>query len=221
MYARPHVTIGYGAPFWHFVGLDAYALTTNSFASAYAGWRANLPFLDVQMGARWVYPYNRRFLPVQNVYRPGDLPLGDRDERSAYTVVELEITPIAPAPGGAVFAEIHPLWIDAPRHLRLYEEMMRAVVKPPFAMRTRLGYVFDLTPDQEPGFKLGAMTEYLIQPGRPKNTTRLGPLFLVSLTQHLEGLATVTFVVDGPDELGFYEGTYGFIGLRLRWVQRL
>lgn len=217
IYARPHLTLGWGAPFWHFVGIDGYALSTNAFASGYVGWRANLPFLDVQWGARWVYPYDRRYLPIQKQYGAEDLLMGEGDERSTYRVVELEITPIAPAPGGGVFAEIHPIWIDAPKDRYLYEEMLRAVVVPPFAMRTRLGYVFDL---QRGGVKVGAMTEYIVTPGRPRNATRLGPLLIVSISQYVEALATATFVVDSPDELGIYEGTYGFMGARLRWVKR-
>ena len=62
IYARPRLTLGYGAPFWHFVGVDTYVMTTNSFASAYVGWRASLPFLDALMGVRRVYPYDRRFM---------------------------------------------------------------------------------------------------------------------------------------------------------------
>lgn len=218
VYVRPHLTLGWGAPFWHFVGVDAYAIATNSFTSAYAGWRANLPFLDVQWGARWVYPYNRRRLPKQESYRPGDLPLGDDDERSTYRVIELEVTPLAPLFGGIVFAELHPVWIDAPKDMNLYEEMMRAVVEPPFAMRTRLGYLYDFDTS---GVKAGAMTEYMVTPGRPKNVTRVGPVLIVGLSQYYEILATATFTVSSPDALGLYEGTYGFVGLRARWAQRL
>jgi hypothetical protein len=219
IYARPHLTLGWGAPFWQFVGLDAYALSTNSFASAYLGWRASLPFLDVQWGWRGVVPYNRRYLPPSDRHSAGDLARNDDAERSVYQVVELEITPLAPLLHGVAFAELHPLWIDAPRDQHLYEEMLCAVVKPPFAMRTRLGYLYAF--DDAGNVKLGMMTEYIVTPGRPKNVTRLGPLFLLGLSQHAELLATVTLPVASPDDLGLYEGSYGFVGARLRWAKRL
>lgn len=218
VYARPHLTLGYGAPFWQFVGIDAYALASNAFAAAYAGWRASLPFLDVQLGARWNYPYDRRFLPRKESYTADDLPLKKGDARSKNRVIELEVTPLAPLFGGIAFTEFHPIWLDTPNDTFLYEEVIRAVVAPPFAMRTRLGYVHPFGPGGR--VKLGAMLEYLVLPGRPENVARLGPLLLIQATDRIEGLFTWTYPVKSPDDLGAYEGSYGYLGLRYRWVQR-
>jgi hypothetical protein len=218
VYVRPHVTVGWGAPFWQFVGVDAYGIATNSFSGGYAGWRASLPWLDVQWGWRIIYPYARRWLPKKDAYVPADLELGEGDERSVYSVVELEVTPLAPVLGGVIFAELHPMWFDAPRDRNLYEEVARAVVVPPFAMRTRLGYVYGV--DEAGKIKTGAMLEHIVTPGRPANVTRFGPVLIVSLAERLEGLATATVPVASPDELGLYEGSYGFVGLRLRWARR-
>ena len=218
VYARPQLTLGYGAPFWQFSGFDGYLISTPGFAAAYAGWRASLPFLDVQFGRRWNYPFNRRYLPKKDKYRPRDLELTDGAERSAYAVTEGELTLLAPVLHGAVFVEFHPMWFDAPQDKNVFEEVMRTVVVPPFAMRTRLGYVYGAGDSQD--VKFGAMVEYLVTPGRPMNTTRLGPLAVVSFRKDFEGLFTTTVVVSGPDELGAYAGSYGFLGVRYRWAQR-
>ncbi len=218
VYVRPHATLGWGAPFWQFVGLDTYAITTPSFAAAYVGVRASLPWLDVQWGYRGTYAFDRRLLPPRSEYRADDLHLSDGDKRSTYGVIELEITPAVPVLHGALFAEIHPMWFNAPRDVYLYEEIMRAVVDSRFAMRTRLGYLYQ--PDDDGMIKVGAMLEYMVTPGRPKNVARVGPVVLVGLSKHIEGLATATFAVSSPDDLGLYEGTYGFIGLRARFAQR-
>jgi len=218
VYARPQLFLGYGAPHWQFTGFDGYLLSTNGFAAAYAGWRASLPFLDVQFGHRWNYPFNRRYLPPQKKYRARDLDLNGHDERSTYEVTEGELTLLAPVLHGAVFTEFHPMWFDAPGNSYVFEEVMRVVVVPPFAMRTRLGYVYGFGERQDA--KVGAMVEYLVTPGRPFNTTRVGPLALVSFTKNFEGLFTTTVVVSGPDELGPYAGTYGFLGVRYRWAKR-
>lgn len=214
IYGRPHVTLGYGAPFWHFVGVDAFAIATNEFAAAYVGWRANLPFLDVQMGYRATQPYDRRELPVKDSYVADDLPRRDGDENATYGAVEFEVTPLAPVPGGVAFAELHPIWVTAPRDTRLFEEVTRTVYVAPFLMRARLGYIYDLD-----RVKAGAMVEHVVLPGRPKDVTRVGPLVLVSLAERLEGLFTTTVVVRSPDSLGF-SGVYGFLGLRMRFAQR-
>lgn len=218
VYARPQLTIGYGAPFWVFSGFDGYLLSTNGFAAAYAGWRASLPFLDFQIGHRWNYPFNRRYLPRKDRYHARDLDLNGSDERSTYGVTEMELTVLAPVLHGATFLELHPMWFSAPDGKLVFEEVMRVPVVPPFAMRTRLGYVYGVGPSQDA--KFGVMVEYLVTPGRPQNTTRFGPLALVSFTKNFEGLFTTTVVVSGPDALGLYAGTYGFLGVRYRWAQR-
>jgi hypothetical protein len=217
VYFRPHATVGWGAPFWQFVGVDAYAISTNSFAAGYVGWRASLPWLDVQMGYRKTVGYDRRFLPIQDKYHADDLDLDTGDERSSYDAIELEITPAVPLLHGAVFAEIHPLWIWAPRDRFVFEEAFRAVVDR-FSMRTRLGYLYGFGETGQ--VKIGAMLEYVVMPGRPGNVTRLGPVGLVGLSQHWELLGTATFVAKSPDALGYYHGTYGLLGVRYRFAQR-
>jgi hypothetical protein len=218
VYARPQLTLGYGSPFWSFSGFDGYLLSTNGFAAAYAGWRASLPFLDVQFGRRWNYPFNRRYLPKKDVYRARDLDLNGSDSRATYAVTEGELTLLAPLFHGAAFVEAHPMWFDAPDGKFVFEEVMRVVIVPPFAMRTRLGFVYGF--DERQNVKVGAMVEYLVTPGRPFNTTRVGPLALVSFRKDFEGLFTTTVVVSGPDDLGPYAGTYGFLGVRYRWAKR-
>jgi len=218
VYVRPHLTLGWGAPFWQFVAFDGYALATNSFAAAYAGWRASLPFLDVQMGGRWTRPYDRRFLPEQDSYVADDLYPRDGDESPTYRLVELEITPLAPLLGGVAFIELHPLWVEAPSDRYVFEEVTRVVIAPPFAMRTRLGYVYPVLESGD--VKLGGMLEYLVLPGRPGNVTRVGPLALLTFAPRIEGLFTWTMVLSSPDDLGPYEGSYGFLGVRFRWAQR-
>lgn len=219
LYFRPHATVGWGAPFWQFVGVDAYAISTNSFAAGYVGWRASLPWLDVQMGYRKTVGYDRRFLTKRDKYHAEDLHLGDgEDERSNYDVIELEITPAVPLFHGAVFAEIHPMWIEAPRDRHVFDEVFRAVVDSRFAMRNRLGYLYAFGETGQ--VKIGAMVEYVVMPGRPGNVTRVGPVGLMGLTKHWELLGTATFVAKSPDALGYYHGSYGLLGARYRFAER-
>jgi hypothetical protein len=86
-------------------------------------------------------------------------------------------------------------------------------------MRTRLGYLYAF--DEAGNVKLGGMLEYLVTPNRPKNVARFGPVFLFGVTPNVELLATVTLPFSSPDHLGVYEGSYGFVGARLRWAKRL
>ncbi len=219
IYFRPRLTLGYGAPFWSFVGVDAHWLTTNSFSQPYLGWRASLPFLDVQMGARSVYPFNRRLLPKAKSHRGADLAIGPTDERSVYQAVDLEVTLLAPLLGGFVFAHAHPLYTNAPTDMHLYEEVVRAVIQPPFVLGTRGGYVYSI--GNGGPVQAGAMGEVVVLPGRDSNVVRAGPLVLASFSKSLEGLATFSFVVSSPDKLGLEHGTYAFLGVLHRMATRL
>jgi hypothetical protein len=65
------------------------------------------------------------------------------------------------------------------------------------------------------------MLEYLVTPGRPKNVARLGPVFLLGVTPNLSCSPRSRCPVSSPDHLGLYEGSYGFVGARLRWAKRV
>lgn len=219
VFVRPQLGIGYGSPFWQFVGFETYALATNSFASAYLGYRASLPFLDIETGYRAQYPFDRRFLDRADRHGVGELGLGDGDRRSIYSVVELAATLTAPLLHGGAFAEFHPMYVRAPRDVHVYEEVLRAVMRPPFAARARLGYVYTFGPDG--AYKLGALGELIVLPGRPSNVVRLGPVATIGFSKTLEGIFALTLPVKSPDDLGLYEGSYGFLGVRMRWARDL
>lgn len=217
IYFRPRLTLGYGAPFWNYVGVQADAITTNSFFQTTVGWRASLPFLDCTLSVRSVYPYDRRYLPRQKAYSAVDLGLDHPGaQRSAYDAVDLEIAAVAPLLHGGVFVELHPLYVDAPRGTNLYEEYIRAVIRPPFALGTRAGYLYGV--DKDESVKIGFMSEYVVLPGRPSNVTRIGPVASVNFGKHFDGFAALSFVVSSPDTLGLENGTYAFIGVLHRWA---
>ena len=218
IYLRPRLTLGYGAPFWSFVGLDAHWLTTNSFTQPYIGWRASLPFLDVQTGVRAVYPFDRQEMPQRASHDVSEIHLSDGGRRSTYHAADLDVTLLAPVLHGAAFINTHPFYVDAPRDIHLYEEVSRAIIEPPFAVYNRVGYVYDFGGALK--FKGGAMLEYVVTPGRPKNVTRAGPVVLCSFDKHLDGLFTFSTVLDSSDELGIVHGTYAFIGVLHRMATR-
>lgn len=217
IYFRPRLTVGYGAPFWNYTGIQVDAISTNSFAQVTAGWRATLPFLDCTMFVRSVYPYNRRFLPQQASYSAADLGLDHPGaRRSKYDAVDLEVAAVAPLLHGGIFLQAHPLFVNAPRNVNLYEEYIRAVMSPPFALATRGGYLYGFGKDQN--VKVGAMGEYVVLPGRPMNVVRVGPVAVATLSKHFDAFAAFSFVVSSPDTLGVEHGTYAFLGVLHRWA---
>jgi len=219
VYVRPRVMLGYGAPHWKFVALDAHWIVTNSFTAPYLGWRASLPFLDAMFGARTVYPFNRAILTPAASHTGPELGLDDDEERSTYQAVDLELAAYAPLAHGVAFLDLHPVLVNAPRDVHIYEEVLRAVMQPPMAVGTRGGYLYGFGPDQS--LKAGFVLEYVVLPHRPRNVTRGGPVGSLSIDQHWEFLVAFSAVLDSPDSLGIWHGTYAFLGLTHRWAMRL
>ncbi|MBX3185255.1 MAG: hypothetical protein KIT72_08380 [Polyangiaceae bacterium] len=218
VYARPRLTLGYGAPFWSYVGLDAHWIVTNSFTAPYIGWRASLPFLDVTMGVRRTLPFDRRLLPPRERHHADSLAVPPDGERAAYTAIDFEVAAVAPLGHGGAFLSVHPVYIDVPEEHHVFDEVLRAVMKPPFAMGFRGGYVLGLDENQD--IQVGAGAEYVLLPGRPKGVTRAGPIVHLTFSKTLEGFFVFSAVVDSPDDLGIEHGTYAFLGLLHRWAQR-
>lgn len=218
IYARPRLTLGYGAPFWQFVGLDLHWLSTNSFTQPYVGWRASLPFLDVQTGVRYTYPFDRRIMPRRDSHDAEDLDLDRGGKRSSYFAADLEVTLTLPVLHGGAFLSTHATYVDAPRGIHLYEETSRVVMAPPFVLMSRVGYVYGFGESRD--VKLGAVVEHVVATGRPESVVRAGPLALVTFNKHLEGLAIFSPVILSPDNLGLEHGTYAFVGVLHRWARR-
>jgi hypothetical protein len=218
VYARPRLTVGYGAPFWSFVGVDTWMVATNSFVASYVGWRANLPFADVQLGGRHVQPFDRRLLPRQASYEPEDLPLRPGAVRSSYTAIDLEVLLVAPVLHGGVFTSHHSIWVDIPRDRRLYEETYRVVMDAPYMHATRSGWVYGFGESQ--AFKIGGALEYHFLPGREADVIRAGPVALYDFDAHLQLQLAWTGPVAGPDSLGLYEGSYATFGVQHRFARR-
>jgi hypothetical protein len=218
IYARPRLTLGYGSPYWQFVGIDTYFMATNSFLSPYVGWRASFPFLDALMGVRHVYPYDRRFLPQADVHHGDDLDIGPGDERSTYNAIDFELVLVGPVLHGAMFLTAHPVWVDAPKDVHVFEEVLRVVMEPPFAAGFRYGYVYGIGESQD--LKVGFLLEHVVTPGRPKNTWRGGPVVLAGLSKHVDFLFAFSPVLSSPDELGLLHGTYAYFGILYRLAKR-
>src|SRR6266446_3233999 len=59
LYAKEQLAVGYGMPYWANTTVEAFVMSTPSFAAGYVGVRGSLPFLDLRVGARDTYSYSR------------------------------------------------------------------------------------------------------------------------------------------------------------------
>jgi hypothetical protein len=216
LYAKQQIAVGYGMPYWANTSVEAFVMSTTSFAAGYAGLRGSLPFLDLRIGARDTYAYSRSFLPVKDHYDSADVS-EPRGPRARYLSLETELTATLPAFAGYIFPVVTIYRIvDAPEGQYLFDESLRGILKPPWIMGFRLGYVKNFGHDDF--LKAGVLVEYIVLPGRPDNIVRVGPAATVKLTDHLDAQGTITFVIASPDSLGIWSGPFGVLGVVYRWA---
>jgi hypothetical protein len=106
--------------------------------------------------------------------------------------------------------------LGVPDGFYLFEDQLRVIVDPPFVGRARLSYLAAIGDPQT--FRVGGLAELIYNPGRQYFNVRIGPAVAVSLTHHLEAVASVAISVANPDEIGISGADLGQIGLRYRWA---
>jgi hypothetical protein len=134
-----------------------------------------------------------------------------------YLSLETELSGVIPAFGGFVFPVVTIYRVvDTPDGMYLFDESLRGILKPPWIMGFRLGFVEGF--GRGDFIKAGLLSELVVVPGRNDSIVRLGPAALVTLTDHLDAQGTITFVLAGPDSLGIWNGPFGVLGFVYRWA---
>ena len=217
-YAKPYVSLGYGMPHWLWLGVDVNAIVTLEMTQAYAGLRAASPILDLAIGLRDTWSFDKHFmLPVPGQRFTRSDVLEGPGERSRYWAWEAEGVGVLPLPHAGIVANVIVVrTLDVPDDHYVYDESYRAIVAKPLFVTARLAAVARFF--NEDSVRVGVLTEHVFETGRPEPVWRVGPIASVQITDHLEGMAGVTFAVASPDDLGLSLGTYGIAGVRWRWA---
>lgn len=215
-YVKPHFTSGYGQPHWLWTGLDLSSITTFEFTQVYAGVRVAAPIVDLAFGVRDTWSFEKPMLVPKESFVPDDL-LGQPGPAARYWAWEGEAVAIAPLPYSALVGDLIVVRIlDVPRASYVYDESYRAVIAHPLYMVLRVAPFVRLL--NQDALKVGVMAEYVFATGRPRNVVRVGPVGVLTLTDHLEAMAGLTLAVSSPDRLGLMLGAYGTACLRYRWA---
>jgi hypothetical protein len=215
-YLRPQIAVGYGKPHWRWIGIEEQTDVSIGGGSTYLGLRGALPQGELRVGARYAYPVGQSFLLPQDSYVDDDLDFDD-EPGARYLSLEAELTGSLSLFGGNVFGTLGGLYMSqVPDPYYVYEEQLHVVIKPPWLMRARVGYVYGFGITK--GLKVGAAAELLYNPGREAVVVRLGPQLGVSLTHHLEAAVSVMVVAASPDSLRLQGNEIGQFGFRYRWA---
>jgi hypothetical protein len=215
-YVRPRFAAGYGRPFWSWIGVEAQPVVSLGGLGHYVGAALAVPGLTLRGGARYFYPFSRSFQPPQESYTRTDIELL-RGPKADYLSFEGELTATRRLFRGSAFAVLTGYRVAlAPEGFYLFEESLRAVMKPPFIWRARLGYLFAF--GRGGAIRVGGAAEVIGLPGRDEFVIRGGLLGSVLMSAQLEAQASLIPVLVSPDTLGYAGGDFGQLGVRFIWA---
>ena len=210
-YAQPSLFVGWGRPHWQWAGVEARAGTTATFAHGFVGLRAVLPFLDASFGVRETQSFRWPLLARRERYGPD---AHDGEGNARYRALDFELSGVVPVPAGfLVWDALAVRTLDVPAESDVYEESMRAIVRPPFAVNGRLGYVARVG-----RASFGPLGEAVVLPDRAGPVVRAGALASVQCTPHLEAIVALTLPIASPDALAILDASSGMLGVRWRWA---
>lgn len=231
LYIRPRVSFGYGQPHDTWIGIDTNPLFSAEGVAAYAGLRFALPWVNLRIGGRGRYTFERAFLcPTVGFERPTrcdnqePIMFYNREDiesrlgpRSVYLTLETELTFDVPAGPGKLVSELalsHVNGVDD--NYFVYEETIKVVLDPPWVWRTRFGYAFPLDPQK--AIRISVVGELVGLPGREEVVVRGGFTGSVRLYHNLEARGIFIPVLKSKDALGADGGDTFLLGIRYRWA---
>ena len=216
-YVRPRFAVGYGRPYWQWIGVETYPLLSLSGVGHYLGLGGSLPGLTARVGARYTYPFSRDYLEPRSSFHRLDLERGATEQPADYLALEAEVTATVPVFVGSAFAVLTAYRVElVPDGLYLFEENLRQVMEPPYIWRARLGYLVGF--GREGSIRVGSAADWIGLPGREEHVVRAGLLGSVLISANLEAQVSFIPVIVSPDRLGLAAGDFGQLGLRVRWA---
>lgn len=216
LYVRPRISFGWGKPHDTWVGIDTNPIFSYEGIAAYAGVRFDLPFVNLRVGGRHWWTFQRSFLEPDDSYTVEDIELRE-GPKSQFTTWEAELTLSLPIGPGFVLAEGSGSYVTGvPDGYNVYEETLRVVVEPPWAWRARLGYTVAL--DEDKTIVVGPVFEVAGVPERGIHVFRAGGLARVALAHDLEARGTFVPAIVTPDPLGARGADSFLLGIRYRWA---
>ena len=211
-YFRPRFLAGYGRPFWSWMGVEAYPVLSLGGIGQYMGVTAGIPGLTFRTGGRYFYPFMRTALLPKEHYTRTDLELV-QGPKGDYLAYEAEGTATAPLFSGSIFGVVTGYRVGlVPPGYYVFEESLHQVMKPPYILRGRVGYLLALS--RNGAIRVGAVGEVIGLPGRDEFVVRAGVLGSVSISAELEAQVSLIPVLVSPDNLGISGGDFGQLGVR-------
>jgi len=216
-FIRQRLSLGYGRPHRHWVGLDLTPIIGGSDGGGYAGIRYDAGWLDVRTGALYLYSFNRSFLPPQAAYDRRDIDTR-RGENAQFVTWDSEVTVEAPIGPLRFITETQSVYLRrAQEDQFVYVAALGVVAGRGVSLRQQLTLVYPFEPVAF--FSIGPSAEVVwIEARAPELVFRAGAEMHWHLYRDLEVQSEIMPVVHSPDQLGFEAGQVLEVQLRWRWA---
>jgi hypothetical protein len=210
--------------------VEATAITTPLSTIGALSAKAALPFAELSVGVRNGYSLRTSFLSQADRHSDDELSL--RGGHARFTSLDVDAAAVAPVLGGYLGGSVRATRsLDAPAGVDVFDDRLRAIVRPPWAAALRGGFVVTVGERFSPllGAALtdflrthrlrgGVTAEVVLLPGRDRPVTRVGPVAAWALTEHTDLLAAALWAVDSPDALRWYHAAVGGLFVRYRFA---
>ena len=218
IYLRPRVILGYGAPFFKWVGVEANPLLSQNYLGAWGGVRLTLPVIDLRIGARYIYSLRRDYLPDLNSFDRTAIELTRNGGNARTITYEAELSTGFATKLGELSAlgSISRIG-NVPDGMYVYEESLHVVAEPTFIWRARGAFGFYAVPRYRQ-FTIGPALDFIAVPERRELLIRAGAVVRVVLNRQIEIRGTFVPTVNSRDDLGLLNSDFTELGLRYRWA---
>lgn len=219
VYFRPRFAVGWGRPHSDWVGLETNPIISTDTLGVSGGLRIadDDLGLELRVGGRYMMALGRTYLARQEEYQRQDIELRVGNTAS-YAAFETELSGAWGIGGGVdVFGEAAVTYVvGVDDGFNVYEEVIKAVIEPPWIMRVRTGWTFEVGFDG--ALKLGPVVELVEIPAREALILRAGVVARLKLYDDLEVRVTIAPALGSPDDLGSRGGDSFILGVRYRWA---
>lgn len=210
---RLALNAGYGKPHFMWVGVEGDGSLTPYYAHVQSGLHLSAFIADLYISYRRTYSLTHGLMPAASTVSTDDLDASSKN-KVRYNVLDADMWGFLPH-GRLLLAWelvlVRP--IKQPLGTLVYEEIQRVVIGPSGVFSIKATPM--VKPSRGLNLYVGVLMEQLALLGRSVEWVwRLGPSFFVSLGNHWDVGGYVSWPVQSPDRLGFWNGMYGTAALQ-------
>lgn len=202
-------TVGYGQPFWRFVGLEAQVLSTLEFGAIAVGPRIDALFINALFDVRSTWAYSRHRPLRADTYTTFEDASGPVSKYAALEGSLWTYLPLGPVLGYVEVNGIY-VWDKRASPYAVFEEYYRATLNADTAMFARA--MLSVSAFRE-SLRFGPAGDLVLTPGRDP-LVRVGGVIMQQFTPHLTLTVALTVPVASPDELPMFTQSWGILRLR-------